>query len=273
MTLEDKIGHATALIRHFPGPYALMCSFGKDSMVLLHLIRDLLPGAELRAHQYPIPVIYHRTPWFPAKQEFADGVIRSWNLEVHDYPPLACGIKCNEERLELVAKYPFGDSGLVMSLNTEQPLARRDFVCGLEWLKWPKSYGMEWPWATVFIGHKDCDVDPYLGPVPLEHDAADGGGVNIVFPLRHWTHDDIWEYTEKNHVPYDKRRYVARLSNPDTWLNPDYIHACTKCIDPREEATEVMCPKLKKMVPNLSGKVLRLDELPPYIKRSEEQAV
>jgi hypothetical protein len=156
-------------------------------------------------------------------------------------------------------------------MSVEEPLKKSDFICGLEWLKWPKSFGMEWPWATVFIGHKDADVDPYEGSVPLEHDAADGGGVNIVFPLRHWTHDDIWEYTERNQVPYDKRRYAGHLEVPDKWLNPDYVHACTKCIDPRETEEQVMCPKLNKMVPNVSSKVLRLDSLPPYIKRPQEQ--
>jgi hypothetical protein len=31
-----------------------------------------------------------------------------------------------------------------------------------------------------------------------------------------------------------------------------------------------MCPKLGRMVPNVSRKVLRLDDLPPYIKRPQE---
>jgi hypothetical protein len=242
-------------------------------MVLLHLIKEVLPGDELRAHLYPIPVIYLRHPWFAFKHEFADHVIRSWALEVHNYLPAASGIKCNEKHLELVARYPFGGTGMDLPINTEAPIGRRDFVCGLEWLKRPKQYGMEWPWATVFIGHKDSDVDPYEGPVPLAHDAADAGGANLVFPLRHWTDEDIWNYTELHHVPYDKRRYAGRMEVPDKWLNPDYIHACTKCIDPREEAAEVLCPKLNKMVKNVSGKVLRLDSLPAYIKRPQEEPV
>jgi hypothetical protein len=82
----------------------------------------------------------------------------------------------------------------------------------------------------------------------------------------------VWQYIEFNHVPYDKRRYVARLEVPDHSLNPDYINVCTKCIDPREDAPEVMCPKLKRMVPNVSGKVLHLDQWPSYIKREEQPA-
>jgi hypothetical protein len=273
----EKLAHATALIRAFPGPAALLCSFGKDSTALLHLIRELLPRNELACHAYPIPVIYHRHPWFPAKHEFADSIIRSWALEMHDYPPLACGVKCKPDRLELVARYPFGCSALDLPLNTEPPLDRREFVCGVEWLQQPKTFGLGWPWKTVFIGHKSCDVDPYEGQLPLKHDAANVGGVSLVFPFRHWTDADVWEYIEENHVPYDKRRYlepgatwtVQRGENPDKWLNPDYLHACTACVDPRETAKEVWCPKLGRMTPNLGDQVVRLEILPEYIKKTE----
>jgi 3'-phosphoadenosine 5'-phosphosulfate sulfotransferase (PAPS reductase)/FAD synthetase len=133
---------------------------------------------------------------------------------------------------------------------------------------------MEWPWMTVFHGHKSCDVDPYEGPVPLKHDAADAGGVNVVFPLRHWTDDDVWQYIEDNHVDYDKRRYAGHLEVPDKWLNSDFIHACTLCCDPRNTTdTEVFCPKLKRNVPNVGSKVLILDQLPNYIRRPEAQPV
>jgi hypothetical protein len=265
----EKLAHATALIRAFPGPAALLCSFGKDSTALLHLIRELLPRNELGAHAYPIPVIYHRTPWFPAKHEFANSIIQSWSLEVHDYPPIACGVKCKPDRLELVSRYAFGASALDLPLNTEPPVDRRDFVCGIEWLERPRTYGVSWPWATVFIGHKSCDVDPYEGHLPLKHDAANVGGVTLVFPFRHWTDADVWEYTEENHVPFDKRRYQDRADLPDKWLNPDYLHACTACIDPREPAKVVWCPKKERMIANVGGQVLRLEILPEYINKEE----
>lgn len=266
--MKEKIQHATALIRAFPGPAAILCSFGKDSTALLHLIREVLPPNEMACHSYPIPVIYHRTPYFPAKHEFADSVIRSWSLEIYDYPPLTCGVKCKADRLELVARYPFGVSALDLPLNTEPPLPRREFVCGLQWLLRPTLLGLEWPWQTIFIGHKSSDVDPYEGQLPLKHDAALVGGVSLVFPLRHWTDDDVWQYINDNHVPYDKRRYGTE----DTWLNPDHVHACTACIDPRETALEVLCPKTGRMTPNMGGQVLRLEELPIYINKQKETA-
>jgi hypothetical protein len=238
-----------------------MCSFGKDSMVLLHLVRETLGKS--------LPVIFYRHPYFPAKWEFADQVIRSWGLVVHDYPPLVAGIKANDEHLELVARYEFGHEGAMdLPLNTAPPVSRRDFICGLnDWVLRPKAGVITFPWGTVFMGHKSSDVDPYEGPVPLKQDSVNIGGVDVVFPLRYWTDKDVWDYLETNHVPYDARRYQERAELADTWLNPDYIHACTKCIDPREK-DEVICPKTGKTVPNVSTQVLRLDHRPDYIEQA-----
>jgi len=273
MQLDDKIKHATALLRYFPEPRALMCSFGKDSMVLLDLIRNVLPRTNFLCGECPVQVIHHRNPWFPAKYEFADSIIKSWNLEVHEYLPIGTGVKCNDERLELVARYAFGTSGMDLPMNIEEPLPRRDFACGLQWILRPTATSMRWNWKTVFVGHKSSDVDPYEGPVPLKHDAAKIGNVNLVFPLRHWTDDDVWEYIETNHVPYDKRRYAGRLETPNRWLNPDFLHACVKCCDPRNKDPEVMCPKLGKMVPNIGDKIQILDTRPNYIQPTSLNAI
>jgi hypothetical protein len=271
--LEDKIAHAKHLIYEWgAGKAVLLCSFGKDSMVLLHLIRQVLEVRSPSCHAYPIPVIYHRYPYFPAKHDFADETIRKWGLEVYDFPPLHCGVKCKEDRLELVTRYQIGKGAIDIPINTEEPILRRQFVCGLEWLLRPKTTGGQWPWTTVFIGHKSSDVDPYEGPVPLKYDQAylSDAAVNAVFPLRHWTDDDVWDYIEIARVPYDRRRYGNRVEFHDKWLNPDYINACTACIDPRENSSPVHCPKLGgQLVRNMGAQVVRLQQLPEYIQKAE----
>lgn len=261
----NKIDSAKKIIRLGTNA-ALMCSFGKDSMVLLHLVRETLPSNPKNCHTYPVPIIYHRHPWMSAKNEFAESVIRSWALEVYDYPPGACGVKCNADRLELVARYPMGWGAMDLPMNIEEPIPRQPFVCGLQWLLRPKMINLgEYPWKEIYVGHKSSDVDSFEGPIPLRSEAALVGGIDLLFPLHDWTDDDIWDYIEQNHVPYDKRRYSNRSELPDKWLNPDYLHACTKCIDPRETRKEVMCPKLGEMVPNLGKKVQRLETRPDYI--------
>ena len=204
-------------------------------------------------------------PGFRQKHEFAESVIQIMEFEVYDYAPISTGIKYNEKLIELVARYPFGNGCMDLPLNIEEPSKRQEFACGLQWMLRPKQNGMTWNWKTVFIGHKSSDVDPFEGPVPLKHDAAKTADVNLVFPFRHWTDDDIWNYIEKNHVPYDKRRYAGRMETPNKWLNPDYLHACTACVDPRNQK-EVHCPKLNRMVANVSDGVPRFGELPDYVR-------
>lgn len=270
MTHQEKIEHAKELIyAQRSQACAVYWSGGKDSTVLLHLIREVMPANRLNCHAYPIPVVYHRHPWFPHKNDFVDRLTRSWALELHDFPPLVCGVKCKEGALELVAEYSFGSGRMHLPLNTEKPLPRRDFVCGLQWIMRPKIALDSFPWTVVFNGHKSSDVDPYEGAVPLAADQVDAGGVQAFFPLRAWTDGDIWDYTAAHNVPYDKRRYHERKVVADTWDNPDWIHACTACIDPREPAEKVYCPKLKTEIPNRGSQVARLDKLPTYIEKQE----
>lgn len=239
-------------------------------MALLHLIRDTMPARNIGCSEYPVPIVYHRHPWFPFKNRFADQTIRSWNLETYDYPPLACGVKAKPERIELVSRYALGPAGGIdIPINTEPFIARRPFVCGLQWVMRPKIAGLQWLWKNAFIGHKSSDVDPYDGAVPLKADSANIGGVNLVFALRHWTDSDVWDYIESNKIPYDKGRYANRSELPDKWNNPDYVHACTRCIDPRETSKEVMCPQTKEMVKNVGNKVLRLEHTPVYIEKEK----
>lgn len=237
-------------------------------MALLHLIREVLPANRLNCHPYPIQLIYYRQPWFPFKNEFADSVIRKWSLEVYDFPPLVAGVKCHEEGLELVARYPFGTQAMDLPLNTEPPAPRRPYLCGRVWSDVrPMSKGVTWPWRVVFHGHKSSDVDPYDGPIPLGADHIEAAGVSLVFPLRHWSDRDVWDYIEANKIPCDRRRYKDRQELEDKWANPDYMHACTTCIDPRNSAHKVFCPKLQQDIPNAGHLVTRLEQIPQYIEK------
>jgi 3'-phosphoadenosine 5'-phosphosulfate sulfotransferase (PAPS reductase)/FAD synthetase len=250
-------------------PCAFLCSFGKDSMVLAHLIMSALPRRAMGAHWFPVPVIFHRHPWFPHKFEFAERIARTWAMEVHDWLPMHAGIKTKTDMLELVVRYNFGDGILDIPINTLPPISRRDYLCGLnDWVLRPKGAGTSHSWKTVFHGHKSSDVDPFEGHVPLNASATFVGGIRVVFPLRDWTDDDVWHYIEEHRVPYQKNRYADRKELDDKWANPDYVNACTACIDPRCEDEEVFCPKLRANVPNVGNWVMRLQVLPDYIGTS-----
>jgi hypothetical protein len=276
--IQDSIDLIRAKAEKAAKPAALL-SFGKDSMAMATLIRVALHGG-LKGprhfpltHAFPVPVIYYRDPWFPQKHEFAEHVIESWSMEVHDYPPFLAGVKVNNERLELVARYNFGAREIDMPKNVVAPeiYPRRDYICGLsDWLLRPKCVRTTFEWNCVFIGHKSADVDPFEGPVPLKVDSLNIGGVEVVFPLRHWSDEDVWTYIEQMSIPVQRSRYHDRREIEDLWYNNDYVHACTACIDPRETAQEVFCPKLKRNVPNRGAEVLKLQGVPEYIGKEEE---
>jgi 3'-phosphoadenosine 5'-phosphosulfate sulfotransferase (PAPS reductase)/FAD synthetase len=259
----NKIEHSIDLIRYGIATSqrpAAMLSFGKDSMAMAHLIRG-------NSQTFPIEVIYHRDPWFPHKNEFADGIIRSWNMSVHDFPPTAAGVKVKPDMLELVSRYNFGVGFMDVPKNISPPeeYPRREFICGLnDWLLRPKGT-IQTPWDMVFIGHRSADVDPFEGAVPLKSDTTRIGGVNVVFPLRDWTDAELWDYIKTNHVPVQEARY----NGDEHWHANDWTHACTLCIDPRETRERVMCPKLKREVKNRGAEVLQLHARPDYWEKEK----
>ena len=253
---------------------AAMLSFGKDSMVLAHLLRHVAVTPSFpKAHSFPVDVIYYRDPWFPHKHAFADSIIRSWGMEVHDYPPFAAGVKVKPDMLELVARYNFGSAAMDIPKNVCPPeeYPRRDYICGLnDWLMRPKTFLHDYVWETVFIGHRSADVDQFEGHVPLACDETELGGVRMVFPLRDWTDAEVWAYIESEKIPVQTDRYYGGFD--EAWKSNDYTHACTACIDPREKRTIVRCPKLNQDVPNRGAEVLQLHAQPPYINREMETA-
>ncbi len=258
--ITDSIELIKAAIAKSRRP-AAMLSFGKDSMVLAHLIRD-------DWNIFPIDVIYHRDPWFPHKNEFADSIIRSWNMTVHDFPPMTAGVKVKPDMLELVARYSFGIREIDIPKNVCRPedYPRRDYICGLnDWINRPKSFLMNYPWDTVFIGHRSADVDQFEGHVPLNVDETKSGGVRAIFPLRHWTDAELWDYIKEHKIPVQQARYNGK--GEDRWHSNDYTHACTACIDPRVTVPAVFCPKLKCQVPNHGAEVFQLRWNKDYIQK------
>lgn len=240
---------------------AILCSFGKDSLTVLHLTRKM--GLRL-------PVIFHRDPWEPRKTAFANRLIEAWDLVVEDWPPSACGIKVNGT-LEIVSRYQVGpDHYLDIPMSILEPAAGEHFACGLrDVIERPKGSFLH-PWDLYLHGHKSSDIDPYEGPVPLKQNYIPSpcqGAPAIAFPLEKWTDADIWSYLNANHVPVEERRYDRSkgIEYDDKRNNSDYLTACTLCIDPRQPAM-VPCPKRNgEPVRNVSVELFRFDKMPNYI--------
>lgn len=250
--LQDAARIIDLTLKTFQQP-VVMWSSGKDSMVLLYL---------LRARKLDLPVIFHRDNFFPEKNAFADSVIQDWGLKVHDWPPSRAGLQEANGLIELVSHYQFGPSSYVsIPKNRIEPFPQesagrlkktRKYICALRDHLHRQTGAVSYPWGAVFHGHKSSDVDPAYGPVPINCDIRQAPGVPaLAFPLRKWTDELIWEYTEKAAIPVDQLRYSYRTERTDKTSNPDYIPACVRCLDRRGPAT-VWCPKLNAEVANVS---------------------
>jgi len=235
-----------------------MSSFGKDSMLMLFIIHRLM--------EIKLPTIYFPVPWLPWKNDFAQSIIKQWQLEVYDYPPIQSGIKVKPERLEIVFRYQMGKEPLQaidIPVNVTPPNGHS--MCGLKMLERPKGT-MDFPWNLVLIGHKDCDVDQFDGPVPLKSDLVEMEGMPALgFPLKDWTDDELWDFIERQRIPVQYgTRYIKRKEIEFKEFNNDYIEACTACIDPRNPE-KVFCPLVMRSIDNVSATVPKVEGKASYI--------
>ena len=251
MILEDKIRNAQAIIVAVRDRYSnpiVYSSFGKDSMVLLDLIGKT---------GFKYPIIFHREPFCPAKYQFANQTIERNEYSVYDYPPSTCSMVKKDGYMEIVNWHKVGTKyiSLPTGINANDKGKR---ICGLnDILKKPKC-DYNFPWDICFVGRKSSDVDPIIGPMTLEYDIkVNPGSADYVYPLRHFTDSDIWEYTERFSIPYQEDRYDkdnGYCEFADKTYNPDYFPICVNCLD-RDGPESVWCDYLKMMVNNISSEI------------------
>ena len=252
-----KLEHTRALIRRGAAacPRGLVCwSGGKDSMVLLHLLR----GEGLHW-----PLVFFREPWQPAKYAFHEQVIRDWQLLVYSWHPRSSAMQQSGTELEVQNWYQLNGVTLTCPTGIVPPADDLPWVCGLDILRRPKQQELELPgFDALWIGHKRCDSDPVLGGDAGTRIEARplADGVTMFYPLRDWSHAEVWAYIEQFEVPYDSHRYEQMdglwQERPQQRANADYVHACTSCLDQRPDAPQfVRCPKLEMDVENLAQQV------------------
>ena len=224
----------------------VMCSFGKDSLVVLHLAKKL---------NKKIPVLFLREPFLSKKYKFANRLIEKLDLWVYDYNPFATDFVYNNSHLDIVSLYDLGQGDYNYKPIGLKPIINGNkLICSVnDILQRPKGR-FDYQWDLSFHGHKDADVDPLHGTIKLSNDGTKPIGNTLwVYPLKDWTDDDVWYYIKKNKVSYDKKRYDGNID-----YNTDYVECCYDCLDPNLNSM-VDCPLEKKKILNI-GKISNYKE-------------
>lgn len=236
--MEEKEAQALALIGEQLSAALspiVLCSFGKDSLVLLHLC--------LRIRK--VPVLCFRFAKFHEKHAQAARVIQDWDLEVYDLWPRTVTEYQHGAFFEVLHGYSTGQGGVIYLFSGIR--ARRNeetrYLCAVDDLLCrPKSHGHDYPWDCTFHGHKGTD-DPEIGTLgAIVEPVSPLGGTRLVVPFIDWTDDDIWDYIRRYDLPYDRQRYELK----DEAVSPDKYPTCFRCLDTRTIGELVDCPKYQQ---------------------------
>lgn len=244
-------------LERFKNPCTLW-SGGHDSMVMLHLLKFQLG--------YDFPVVCWREPWHPWKQKFVNRVIQEWNLTAYDYAPSKVELCEGNGRIDVLNFYQTGPlsnpNHLMLARGTESPRVGDEWICGVDTFLSRPTGTFDFQWDLMFHGHKNVDEDPTSGKIPLETDLVlRPGAASALFPLRHWTDEDVFQYTLDVEMPFDGTRYdlkdgqLTAYDKSDLHHNPDYYHTCFECVK-RDNPAFVHCPKMNMTINNVSNAVI-----------------
>lgn len=266
----DKLNNTKECIARLMETYkspAMLCSFGKDSMVLLHIMRGM--GVN-------VPLVFYKDPWFPKKYVFAAKVAAEWDLVVHDYAPSRVTMWEGESIMAFTNHYDIGAVALQVPKNILEPVKGERFVCGLRDVIQRPLGTCNVPWDVFIVGHKSSDEDQIAGKVTLKTDVRSGALISpdMAFPLRHWTDADVWSYSKKHNVPQQEDRYdvESECELPDKSANSDYARVCIECIDRRKSGAVVHCPKLDMEITNIAPLIPYQDVACNYFGNANNQS-
>lgn len=263
--LQDKINHACKVFEEVLQNYrrpVLLCSFGKDSMVMLWMIREWFTKE--------IPIVLFKHPFFPRKYTYADRMISEWDLNVHqNIPPIGSSLSCKDGKTEVIHHYSMGAGSLVVPIGKQDIEGREGWLCGIKDILSGPYGSYNWPWDVAFCGHRSTDVDPLLGSIALRCDVHQNpDSSHLAFPLRHFTDDDIWTLHKAWGIPFDKLRYESQenpVTHTEGTFNSDYFPYCNKCFDPFQPEF-VVCPKTGLQITNIHSKLLKTEVKLDYMK-------
>lgn len=199
---------------------AVLWSGGKDSMLLLSLVRET---------NKTIPVIWFKTP-----NAFARRIIMEWDLEAWCWEPSDVYLVPNDKGLTLVREQAFGQQRFPVLLDVE---VGTQCIADVLPHRTPRLFPH---FDVVLSGYRDTDYHWSMGAGFFPPDGWTLGQAKVFAPLRHLSDDQVWAEIKATNIPYDEIRYDQGGSDPDC------VKACTQCLQPG--IGRVFCPKLRTEV-------------------------
>ena len=219
---------------------AVACSFGKDSMVMLALVREQKPDVD---------VVYFNAFPSPTKHAFAMQVANDWKLNLHCPTPLGRDLIGKGDHVKILELHLLAPNrAMAFPMEAEpgyEPDA--DCHCAIAKLNEPVA-DCQLDFDGVFIGHRNDDVDPTQSAVPLASDAVIYPDFRYLYPLKDWTEADIWHATNLLEIPQNWARY----SQNEMAANNDYYPLCTRCLS---SDVPVTCPKTQQDIPGVRAQL------------------
>jgi hypothetical protein len=227
---------------------AILSSFGKESLVLAALAREIWLTPEFA---------YFELGLVPEKHAFARHTIDRLGLNVTylipHYTFLIRGL--TDTSLAYTFKLTSGTEFYVAVTFEEG--SEENLICGLDSSICRMGNHPPYPWDILISGRRDSDVDISLGSLrwpdtvqSLNDDTA------IVMPILNWSDRDVYHYLRWQQMEPDLIRYEqvghSFRSRPDMRSNPDHAPYCIRCFAAPRGA-EVSCPKLKCTIRSFRG--------------------
>lgn len=207
---------------------AVLWSGGKDSQLLLALVREVNPF---------VPAIWFRSGLTAEQQAFAKSQILALDLEVWSWQPSDAYIVPNGDSLSLVREQAFGSQAFPVLSDIEDG---ETCIADIATERTPQLYPH---FDAYFIGWKDSDIHPALGANPFPPDGGTLGKGKLYGPLRHMSDAQVWAAIREMNIPYDRARYEEGGADPDTVL------CCSSCLQAGEG--EVFCRKAGAYIPRV----------------------
>lgn len=187
----------TTLLTNATNP-AVLLSFGKDSLLLTALAREIRPDVQ--------------AVWFrdgTVDERLAADIILGWSLTVYCWQPANLYTVADGPNTALISEYNI--NGEFIPLVTD--IVAGDGICLRNISRTP---GLYLPFDLLLSGYKDADQHWLRGPQPLFPEGLVAGNCKLVAPLRHLSDDQVIDELTARGLAY---------------INPaDEVVICSDCI-------------------------------------------